>query len=215
VTRGEGILGGTFDPIHYGHLRLADEVGAALGLAHVRLIPAGNPYHRLAAAPLTPSPQRLAMARLGVVGFPRLMVDPREALRSEPSYTIDTLTALREELGSTPILMLLGADTFATLPTWKRWPDLFGLAHLVVVARPGYAPAEPLPPVLAGVLAARRTDDPGLLSKAAGLIYYQSVTPQPISATQVRATVHAGQRLDGMVPPAVADYIETHSLYRT
>ena len=125
---GVGILGGTFDPIHYGHLRMADEVGAALGLAQVRLIPAGNPYHRPADASQTPRLQRLAMARLGVVEFPRLTVDPREALRPEPSYTIDTLTGLREELGSTPILLLLGADTFATLPTWKRWLELFGLA---------------------------------------------------------------------------------------
>jgi nicotinate-nucleotide adenylyltransferase len=215
VTRGVGILGGTFDPIHYGHLRMADEVGAALGLVHVRLIPAGNPYHRLVDAPLTPRLQRLAMARLGVVGFPRLTVDPREALRSEPSYTIDTLTGLHEELGSTPILLLLGADTFATLPTWKRWLELFGLAHIVVVARPGYELPEPLSPALAGELAARRTDDPDLLSRGTGHIYRQMVSPQPISATRIRALVRAGQRPDGLVPPAVAEYIESHSLYRT
>jgi nicotinate-nucleotide adenylyltransferase len=215
VNREVGILGGTFDPIHYGHLRMADEVGAALGLAQVRLIPAGNPYHRPADAPLTPRLQRLAMARLGVLEFPRLMVDPREALRSAPSYTIDTLTGLREELGSAPLLLLIGADAFATLPAWKRWLELFELAHIVVVARPGYELPEPLPPELANELAARRADDPDLLSRGAGRIYRQIVTPQPISATRIREMAGAGQRLDGLVPPAVVEYIESHSLYRS
>jgi nicotinate-nucleotide adenylyltransferase len=194
---------------------MADEVGAALGLAQVRLIPAGNPYHRPADTPPAPRLQRLAMARLGVVEFPRLTVDPREALRTTPNYTIDTLTGLREELGSTPILLLLGADTFATLPTWKRWRELFGLAHIVVVARPGYELPEPLPSALAGALAARRTDDPDLLSRGAGRIYRQAVTPQPIGATRIREMARTGQRLDGMVPPSVAEYIQFHSLYRS
>ena len=194
---------------------MADEVGAALGLTEVRLIPAGNPYHRPADTPPAPRLQRLAMARLGVLEFPRLTVDPREALQSAPSYTIDTLTGLRAELGSTPILLLLGADAFDTLPTWKRWLELFGLAHMVVVARPGYELPEILPSALASELAARRTDDPGLLSRGAGRIYRQMVSPHPISATRIRAMVHAGQRLDGTVPPAVAEYIEIHSLYRS
>ena len=209
-----GILGGTFDPIHYGHLRMADEVGAALGLAQVRLIPAGNPYHRPADAPLTPRLQRLAMARLGVVEFPRLTVDPREALRNVPNYTVDTLTSLREELGARPILLLLGADTFATLPAWKRWPELFGLAHIVVVARPGYELPEPLPSALAGALAARQIDDTDLLSRGVGRIYRQVVTPQPISATRIRELVHARQRITGMTPRSVIEYIEIHNLYR-
>lgn len=194
---------------------MADEVGAALGLAAVRLIPAGNPYHRAADPPLAPSPQRLAMARLGVVEFPRLSVDPREAAQSSPSYTIDTLASLREELASIPILLLLGADTFATLPTWKRWLELFGLAHIVVVARPGYELPELLPPALADALAARRTDDPDLLSAGVGRIYRQAVSPQPISATRIREMVRAGERLDGLVPASVAEYIGTHSLYRS
>ena len=214
MNRGVGILGGTFDPVHYGHLRMADEVGAALGLAEVRLVPAGNPYHRPVDAPPAPRLQRLAMARLGVVEFPRLTVDPREALRSVPNYTIDTLTGLREELGATPILLLVGADTFVTLPTWKRWAELFGLAHLVVIARPGHELSEPLPAVLASALASRQTADPDLLFRGAGRIYRQAVTPQQISATRIRELVRAGQRLDGLVPASVAKYIESHSLYR-
>ena len=215
MTGGVGILGGTFDPIHYGHLRMADEVAAALDLAQVRLVPAGNPYHRPADTPPAPRLQRLAMARLGVEEFPRLTVDPREALRNAPNYTVDTLTELRHELGTAPILLLLGADTFATLLSWKRWPELFGLAHIVLVSRPGYKLPEPLPPALAGALSARRTNEPGLLSKGVGRIYTQKVTPQPISATRIRELAWACQPLDRLVPRAVAEYIESHNLYRS
>ncbi|MBK8739267.1 MAG: nicotinate-nucleotide adenylyltransferase [Betaproteobacteria bacterium] len=214
MNPGTGILGGTFDPIHYGHLRMADEVGAALGLAQLRLIPAGNPYHRAAGAQPASSAHRLAMARLGAGEFSRLTVDPREALRAAPSYTVETLTGLREELGSAPLLLLLGADTFATLPTWKRWQELFGLAHIVLVARPGVDADAALAPELADALAARRTGDPGLLSGGAGRIYRQAVTPQPISATRIRELVRARQPITGMAPRAVIEYIEFHNLYR-
>lgn len=214
MSRGVGILGGTFDPIHYGHLRMADDVGAALDLAEVRLIPAGNPYHRANQAPPSPRLQRLAMARLAVAEFPRLTVDPREALRNDPSYTVDTLTSLREELGATPILLILGADTFVTLAGWQRWTELFDLAHIVVVSRPGFGLPEPLPAGVAGALSARLVDDPDLLSTGAGRIYRQAVTPQPVSATRIRELVHAGQRIAGLAPQAVIEYIEFHNLYR-
>ena len=193
---------------------MADEAGAALGLAQMRLIPAGNPYHRAAGVQPASSAHRLAMARLGAGEFPRLMVDPREALRATPSYTIETLTGLREELGSVPLLLLLGADTFATLPAWKRWQELWGLAHIVLVARPGVDADAPLAPELADALAARRTGDPGLLSRGAGRIYRQVVTPQPISATRIRERVRARQPITGMAPRAVIEYIEFHNLYR-
>ena len=211
---GVGILGGTFDPVHYGHLRMADEVAVALGLSQIRLIPAGNPYHRPADQPATPRLQRLAMTRLAVAEFPRLTVDPREALRNDPSYTVNTLTSLREELGATPILLLLGADTFVTLPGWKRWPELFGLAHIVIVERPGYTMPEPLPATLAGAVSARMIQKPDLLTSGVGRIYRQTVTPQPISATRIRELVHARQRITGLTPRAVIEYIEIHNLYR-
>ena len=215
MTGGIGILGGTFDPVHYGHLRLADEVRRALQLAEVRLLPAGNPYHRGSSSPLASALQRLEMSRLGVAEFPGLAVDAREALQATPSYTVDTLTSLRAELGATPLLMLLGADAFVTLPTWRRWTDLFELAHLVIIARPGYAVSTPLPAALEAVWAIRGIDDPDLLSRGVGRIYRQPVTPQPISATAIRTILRAGQRPDGLLPPAVVAYIETHSLYRT
>src|SRR5512144_2565323 len=119
--RGIGILGGTFDPIHYGHLRMADGVRAALDLPCVRLIPAGNPWHRSGRAPPAPRLDRLAMTELAVAEFPQLSVDPREALTDAPAYTVDTLAALRGEVGATPLLLLVGADAFATLDGWKSW----------------------------------------------------------------------------------------------
>ena len=212
MSRGIGIFGGTFDPIHYGHLRVADEVRAALDLAEVRLMPAGNPYHR--SNVVATAAQRLAMAQLAVREFPGLTVDAREAVQATPSYTVDALSSLRAEMPGRPLLLLIGVDAFLSLPRWKRWTDLFALAHMVIVARPGAHLPAPVPPPLDAVWAARLTDDPRLLAAPAGRIYLQAVTPQPVSATQVRALMRAGRRPDGLLPPAVVAYIESHSLYK-
>lgn len=212
---GIGILGGTFDPIHYGHLRMADDVGLALGLSTVRLLPAGNPWHRRGRPLPAPRLDRLAMTELAVLEFPRLSVDPREALSDAPSYTADTLAAIRAEVGSTPLLLLLGADAFATLHTWKTWERLFELAHLVLVTRPHYAPPDPLHEELAAAYRGRSVSDPGLLSSGVGRIYQQTITPQPISATAIRTVLHQGRRPDGLLPDAVIRYIDSHGLYRT
>jgi len=212
--RAVGVLGGTFDPIHYGHLRTAEQVRTALALTTVRLLPAGNPWHRSDKPPPAPRLVRLAMARLALEEFPALEVDPREALSDAPSYTVDTLTGLRRESMGTPLLLLLGADAFAGLPRWSRWEQLFGLAHLVLVARPGFVLPDPLPPPLDATYRQRRTDDPGLLSEGTGRIYIQHVDPQPISATAIREMVRAGRRPEGLLPEAVIRYIESHGLYR-
>lgn len=216
MSGGIGVLGGTFDPIHYGHLRMGDDVAVALNLAEVKLVPAGNPYHREGETPPTPRMQRLAMCRLAVEEFPRLKVDPREALRGTASYTIETLTGLREEVGpATPLLLIVGADTFVTLPNWNRWTELFGLAHIVIVPRPGFTMPDPLPAALHGAYNARVTKDKALLSKGVGRIYTQTVTPQPISATRLRAMVWGYQAIDPYTPKKVAEYILTHNLYRS
>ncbi|MPZ44034.1 MAG: nicotinate-nucleotide adenylyltransferase [Betaproteobacteria bacterium] len=132
-----GILGGTFDPVHYGHLRLAEEAADALGLTQVRLIPAALP--NLRARPGTKPHQRLEMTRLAAAHNPRLAVDDRELRREGMSYTVDTLDELRAELGATrPIWLILGADAFLRLPAWSRWLQLFDLAHIAVATRPGY-----------------------------------------------------------------------------
>jgi nicotinate-nucleotide adenylyltransferase len=134
-----GIFGGTFDPIHYGHLRLAETAREALGLEGVRLIPAGQPPHR--ATPGASGAHRLAMARLAAADNPAFEVDPAEVEAAQASFTILTLERLRATLGTDrPLVLLLGVDAFLGLPTWRRWTELFDLAHVAVANRPGYTP---------------------------------------------------------------------------
>jgi len=211
-----GLLGGTFDPIHYGHLHLAADVAAALELPCVRLVPAGNPWHRSGRSPPASRQHRLAMTNLAVDEFPCLGVDGREAATDAPSYTTETLASIRAEIGpSTPILLLLGADAFVGLPSWKNWRRLFELAHLVLVARPEFALPDPLPGGLAAIHDERRIDDPRLLSAGAGRIYVQAVAPQPVSATAIRQMIREGRRPTGLLPEAVIRYIDSHGLYRS
>ena len=210
------LLGGTFDPVHYGHLRLADDVRHALGLPQVRLVPAADPPHR--PAPHASAAQRIAMLELAVREFPGLVVDTREIMRGGRSYTVDTLIGLRGELPRTPLWLLLGADQFRDLPTWHRWQALFDLAHLVVVPRPGVPIDTGLAPPLAREWQARRIDDrEGLRSRIAGSIYVQPVAPQPISSTAIRSAIALGEakpvEIAGLLPPAVLAYIESHGLY--
>jgi nicotinate-nucleotide adenylyltransferase len=210
------MLGGTFDPVHYGHLHLADDVRRALALSEVRLVPAANPPHR--PAPQASAEDRIAMLALGVREFAGLVVDTREIARGGKSYTVDTLRALREEMPHAPLLLLLGADQFRSLPSWHRWQALFDLAHLVVVPRPGVAIDGRLPAPLAREWQARHTDDQrGLRSRIAGSIYVQAVTPQPISSTALRAIlargVHNPVEFAGLLPPAVLAYIQSNGLY--
>ena len=210
------LLGGTFDPVHYGHLRLADDVRRALGLSEVRLLPARDPPHR--AEPAASAADRLAMLRLAVAEFPGLVVDERELHRPGKSYTVLTLTDLRREFPDAPLLLLLGADAFRGLPSWHRWQELFELAHLVVVARPGLSLEASLPAPLLPIWRERLTDDRrALLAKPAGSILVEAVSPQAISATTIRQALAQGgsadERLRGLLPPAVLAYIDLHHLY--
>lgn len=213
-----GILGGTFDPVHYGHLRAADAVRRMLHLAEVRLFPAGDPPHR--AAPVATAAQRLAMLELGVAEFPGLVVDAREIARPGKSYTVLTLEALRAEAPARPLVLVVGVDAFAGLPTWHRWEALFDLAHLVVVTRPD----APIKADLTGPLGvqwdARRTlDATALETRPAGAIFTLAIPPQPISATAIRRALATGQAgvdaVRGMVPSAVLAYIDRNQLYRS
>lgn len=211
------LLGGTFDPVHYGHLRLADDVRTALNLPEVRLVPAGDPPHR--AGPAASAIDRLAMLRLAVQEFPGLVVDARELARRGKSYTVLTLEELRAETPARPILLLLGADAFRGLPEWHRWRDIFALAHIVVVARPGAALDAGLPAALAPEWTRRIvTTRERLFTEPAGAIYRQAVTPQPIDATTIRAQLARGVEghpdLRALLPPAVLAYIDRHRLYR-
>ena len=211
------ILGGTFDPVHYGHLRLAQDVRQALDLDEVRLVPAADPPHR--GEPQAPIRERIAMLDLAVRDFPGIVVDTREVRREGKSYTVDTLAELRAEKPRTPLLLLVGADAFRGLPSWHRWLALFDLAHLVVVPRPGVALDVGLSPALEAQWRSRRIEDAlGLRSRIAGAIYAQPVEPQAISSTAIRSAIARGDaksvEFAGLLPPAVFAYIESHGLYR-
>ena len=212
-----GILGGTFDPIHYGHLGLAREVGPALGLAAVRLVPAGDPPHR--AAPVAAAVHRLAMVEIGIAGLPGLEIDTREIERQGPSYTVLTLNELRDEAPDRPLALIVGADAFLGLPNWHRWRELFDLAHIVVVARPGVTLEGALAPTLRAEWERRLARDPAALARStSGAIVMQPITARDISASTIRAQLARGPEgvaaVRGLLPPAVLAYIERNQLYR-
>lgn len=211
-----GILGGTFDPIHYGHLELAREVREAAGLSEVRLIPAGDPPHR--GAPVASALHRLAMVELAAADYRGFVVDPREIQRPGRSYSVLTLTELRAQYPETPLALIVGADAFAGLPTWHQWRRLFELAHLIVVGRPGIPFDEPLPPALAQEWTHRLAETPAVLRSAvAGSIVRVAITPRPISASGIRAALGRGDlaAVRGLLPPAVLAYIDRNRLYRS
>ncbi|MBI5782683.1 MAG: nicotinate-nucleotide adenylyltransferase [Gammaproteobacteria bacterium] len=203
-----GILGGTFDPIHYGHLRPAQEAQRALALEEIRVVPAANPPHRQ--PPVANAAQRLRMTELAVAGFPGFRVDDREVRRGGPSYTVRTLESLRVEMGPRPLCLLLGMDAFLDIETWHQWTRLPELAHLVVMQRPGWAFPDPLP---AWATPRFSRDARELTGQAAGRVYFQTTAPQDISATRLRAAIGRGESVEGRLPPAVWDYIRANRLY--
>ncbi len=211
-----GVIGGTFDPVHYGHLRLAEELGETLKLAEVRLVPSGTPPHR--SAPQVSAEHRLEMARLAAAGNPRFVVDDREVRRAGPAYTFDTLASLRAEAGGDrSIVLLLGADAFLEFATWHRWHEIFGLAHVAVAHRPGYPVEhwdERMPQPLAREYSARLMQQPLAthLSPAGGIAVI-AFTALDISATAIRDMLRAGTSPRYLLPSAVLDYIQRHRLY--
>ena len=206
-----GLLGGTFDPIHIGHLRSALEVAEQLNLDELRLIPSARPPHRQ--APQVSAADRLAMVALAVAGSPPLQVDDRELQRDRPSYSIDTLLSLRSELAADDqLFLLLGWDAFCGLPSWHRWQELLEHCHLLVLQRPD-ADSE-APEALRDLLAARSVSDPLSLQGAGGQISFIWQTPLVISATQIRHLLVSGKSARFLVPDPVLAYIHTHGLYR-
>ena len=211
-----GILGGTFDPVHYGHLRLAEEARRGLGLAEVRWIPAGQPPHR--AAPQASAIQRLAMVRLAILGNPGFSLDDHEVVNAAPSYSVTTLERLRAESGpQRPLVLLLGADAFLALHTWHRWRELFGLAHLAVATRPNYSLAgDGMEPAVAEEFHARRNlSAAAIAASPAGSIVPFGITALDISATTLRAEIGAGHSARYLLPDPILDYIAANKLYNS
>lgn len=215
MTAAIGLLGGTFDPVHFAHLRLAVEALDQLPLASVRWIPSGRPGHR--GAPAAGAEHRLAMLRLAIAGESRFALDDADAHNIVPTFTVNTLARLRAELGAAvPLVLIIGADQLLALDTWREWKRLFELAHIAVAERPRF---EIRPGALAGELAAehaRRAIMPAAFAAApAGGIATFRMTPLDISASTIRADMTAGRSPRYLLPDAVLDYIGSHRLYRT
>jgi nicotinate-nucleotide adenylyltransferase len=206
-----GILGGTFDPIHHGHLRAALDVVEALGLREVRFVPLRHAVHR--DQPETPGALRLAMVRAAIAGEPRFAADDRELREDRPSYTLHTLESLRAELGDEePFCLLVGRDAFDGFLTWHHPEAILRLAHLVVMRRPGDDP--PVDPALEAFATPHRTTDAAALRAApGGRILLVPVTQLAISSTDIRRRVGDGTSIRYLLPDAVAEIVRTEGLY--
>ena len=205
-----GILGGTFDPVHNGHLRFATQARLRLGLDAVALVPAGTPVHRPPAR--ATEDQRRAMLAEATRGHSGLYVDERELSGDGPRWTIDTLASFRAESEDRPLCLLLGADQLEVLDTWRRWRELTDYAHLVVARRNGGG--QPREESVARWAEARRCADSARLhARPAGSILVMELPAVDISSTAIRARCAAGATLDGLVPGAVEQYIKRENLY--
>lgn len=206
-----GIFGGTFDPIHFGHLRTAFEMLQALRFGEVRFMPCGNPPHR--GTPVAKPAVRLRMVEVATAAQHGFVVDDRELQRDGPSYSVDTLTALRAEFPLRPIALIIGMDAFLGLPKWHQWREILQLAHIVVAHRPGWRAPDMGP--LGELLADRGTHRIGDLHQAkSGHIYIHDVTQLEISSTEIRELVAAGRDPRFLMPDAVRNLIEESGCYR-
>lgn len=208
-----GIFGGTFDPVHYGHLRSALEVKELFGLSEVRLIPCASPPHRN--QPAASALMRLQMLELAVKNRPGLKIDTRELdrhnqLNNVPSYMVDTLRSLRQELPNQSLLLFIGSDAFNSLTTWHQWRQLFDVAHIVVMTRPGFEIQQ-----LDDFFKSRLADDKQILAQnRAGKLFFQQITQLDISATAIRQMIAKKQNPGFLLPDAVIEYINEHKLYQ-
>jgi len=207
-----GVFGGSFNPVHYGHLRSALELVEQLQLAQLRLMPCAQSPHR--DAPQCDGAHRAAMIELAIAGESRLACDVRELARPGPSFTIDSLIELRGELGAaTGLCMVLGCDAVLAIDAWHRWRDLLDWAHIVVIARPGWQ--LPRAGTITQWLNAHRLDDAhALRQRPAGGIVIEELRPLAISSTEIRELLAAGRSARYLMPQSVLDYIQQHKLYR-
>ena len=204
------IFGGTFDPVHYGHLRCAEQARQMLNLERLYLLPAGDPPHR--ATPFTTARQRLEMLELALVDFPYLAIDDREIQRSGPSYMVDTLEELRSQFPQRPLLLLIGQDAVNLLHTWHEWERLFELTHIVTFPRPGAEPGYRQD--LARQVERRSCPDlASLLKVEVGGVLHLDLERIDISATSIQSIIRLGRSPRSMLPQAVLEYINENRLY--
>ncbi len=220
-----GLLGGTFDPVHFGHLRLAEEAYEALDLAHVLWIPTGVPPHRH--VPRVSAAQRLNMVQLAIAGNARFELDASEIATTQPAYTVHTLARLREAQNrggdgenetdrTRPLLLILGSDAFLGLTTWHRWRELFDYAHIAVATRPGFElhPTDMAPPLAAEYTQRLASASEVWLGKSAGYVVPFAMTPLAVSASLIRARLAAGLSARYLIPDPVREYIDQQHLYQ-
>ncbi|MBZ4201428.1 MAG: nicotinate-nucleotide adenylyltransferase [Methylotenera sp.] len=209
-----GLLGGTFDPIHFGHLRMAEELAQSLQLDTVKFIPAATPP--LKTPPQVSANHRSAMVKLGIAGNPCFALDERELTRGGPSYTVDTLRSLRSELNAhDSMVMFVGSDAFKQFNRWHQWQDIIQLCHIALVDRPNGSMPTVLNEELVAFLHRHYTENSlDLQSQTAGFITMQAITPLTISSTALREQIKQHQSARYLSPDNVLDYIDQHRLYQ-
>jgi len=204
-----GLFGGTFDPVHYGHLRPAVEVAELYKLETLFMMPSHRPAHRGPTG--ATSKQRIDMLSIAVDAAPRLVVDGREAMRDEPTYTVDTLSEMRQEQPDATILFFLGMDSFAAFDTWRDWEGVLKLANLVVLNRPGATHSNFSRQLFERQLSAKGAE---IVNGGTGVIQSCEVTQLAISATDVRRRIASHLSVRFLLPDAVTEYIDNNNLYR-
>ena len=215
MTACVALLGGSFDPVHHGHVALAALFAELLKPDQLRVIPAGNPWQKngLQAS----AEDRVAMLELAFrEAALDVTIDRQEIERATPTYTIDTLRGVRAELGpDASIVFLMGADQLQHLDSWREWRALFDYAHIGVAARPGYALAEAaLPPAVAQEIAVRQGSLEQLRTTPSGRVFLAETLAVDVSATQIRAALQRGEQANSLISPVVLDYIQQHNLYK-
>jgi nicotinate-nucleotide adenylyltransferase len=205
-----GVLGGTFDPIHFGHLRTALELHQTLDLAEVRFVPCYQPVHRK--SPIATPEQRFEMVRCAIYDEPALAVDDCEITRKGPSYSIETLEILRQKFPQTPLCLIMGIDAFLGFPSWHRYEEILSLAHLVIAHRPQYH--IPSTGIITLLLKERLKQNPIALHESlGGYIVLHPVTPLEISATDIRKQITMGRNPRYLLPDNVYQYIQQNGVY--
>ena len=206
-----GIFGGTFDPIHYGHLRTAYELQQAVSLDEVRFIPCGDPPHKNVTA--ANALQRFEMVEIAIRDHDKFIADDREVIREGASYTVDTLESLRSEYPNASLCLILGMDAFLGLPKWYKWQRILELANIIVAHRPGWR--KPTDGRLQEILMDQGTAFPGELHwHHAGRIYIHAVTQLEIASSRIRDLVQAGNNTRFLLPDAVNEYILNSHCYK-